>query len=184
MKSCFHDSYLDEASFLEEVGEEMKVPFDITDDMVLLSPKDNEKNHLWCFLSEEGDHEIADYIVFKQIGSDMVCFIMELKCRKTSDNTKKATKQICSTYPLVRMMYEKTTGLDPEQLKVIGLRVFGPPNSGKVTNNGRKFPAKLEMRVDGTSLRLVIGHFEQNSKKQKLTCLDKYYREVIDLNLF
>lgn len=101
-----HVSYCHLSKELRELGENMRVPLcKYEENIVLIRPKDDEREILWACFSEDVDQNIADYIVFKAIGNEVICFIIELKKSKTSNNVTKATNQILSTHPLVKMIY-------------------------------------------------------------------------------
>lgn len=131
--------------------------------IAVFKPLDNEKERLWACFTDKVDLEIADYVVFTQVEQTIYVFIIELKKRKTSDNTKKATKQINSTLPLVKMMYEKITEEVLKNDQIIGVRVFGTGNK-KV----RKIPANDKLILDKNH-RIPIFSFTQNKSNEQLT---------------
>lgn len=173
-----HDSYKYQRMVLGEPQEKMSVPFSKyeNDDIILIRPKDNEKEVLWACFSDDVNRNIADYIAFKAIDNEVICFIFELKKRKTSSSTSKVNEQIHSTYPLVKMIFEKTTGQNAKNLKIIGLKVFGTgdkPQLKESRNERRKLPNELAKENEN----LLIGHFIQNTKDSRLTSLSHFYRE-------
>ena len=99
----------------------------------------------------------------------------ELKKTKTDYSTKKATSQIVSSSPLTKMIYEKTTGENPCNLKIIGIRIFGPPRAKKQGKIPRK--EKFGIPVKKTE-GLFIGHFCQNKQNENLTSLSNIYRKT------
>lgn len=172
-----HQSYCHSERVLRESGENMSVPLSkYEQNLLIIKPHDDERNILWACFSDEIDHCIADYIVFKAIDNEVVCFIIELKKAKTSSNVTKATNQILSTHPLVKMIYEKTTGENAKNLKTIGIRIFGTDNKpqNKVSKpDKRKIPDQLAKENE----HLAIGHFIQNTRTDNLTSLSHFYTE-------
>ncbi|PWJ42244.1 hypothetical protein [Sediminitomix flava] len=158
---------------LEEESEQMKVPlsqYEKLDKTLVISPLDNEKDRVWAFFTSSVSLEIADYIIYSLQGDDIFCFVLDLKKSKTNDNKSKGRKQIVSTIPLAKMLYEKTTGVNPEELKCVGIRVFGPPR-------GKKVPNKLEPSKDDDG-KLVIVNYNQNKSGAKLTSLTHLVKEI------
>lgn len=172
-----HVSYCHISKELSELGEKMRVPLcKYEENIVLIRPKDDERDILWACFSEEVEQNIADYIVFKAIGNEVICFIIELKKSKTNNNVTKATNQILSTHPLVKMIYEKTTGENAKNIKTIGIRVFGTGNKAqaKVSKHEKlKLPDKLAKENE----HIAIGHFIQNTQSENLTSLSHFYTE-------
>ena len=170
-------SYCHTEKVLKEPLENMSVPLSTYDgNIVIIRPKDDERDALWASFSDEVDRNIADYIVFKAIENEIICFILELKKAKTCNNVSHATKQILSTHPLVKMIYEKTTGENSKNLKTIGIRVFGTGNKAqaKVSNaEKRKLPEKLAKENE----HLAIGYFIQNTITDRLPSLSHFYTE-------
>ena len=161
---------------LFEERENMNVPLSPKDsEIVLIHPKDDERDGLWSCFSDHVDRQIADFIAFKDINNEIVGFIFELKKSKTDNNVKKASDQIISTYPLLRMIYEKTTGQNACDLKTIGIRIFGVggksvqkiPRADKI-----KIPDELEREY------LAIGNFIQNRNDNQLCSLEYFFNEV------
>jgi hypothetical protein len=178
MHEGLHESYKYQRMVLSEPQEKMNVPFSRfeNNDIVLIRPKDNEKETLWACFSDEVNRDIADYIAFKAIDNTVVCFIFELKKRKTSGSTLKVNNQLHSTYPLVKMIYEKITGENAKTLKIIGIKVFGTgekPQIKESRGERRKLPKELAKENEN----FLIGHFIQNTKDAPLTSLSHFYRE-------
>lgn len=166
-------------SFLEESHEGMIVPLSSKEKgYIIINPKDDEKKHLWAFCSEDVNREIADYIIFKVVGGELIAFVIELKKAKTDYNTKRASKQVISTHPLVKMIYEKTTGENPKDLKVVGIRVFGPGSRSKSCKMSRASKIILPDNTDKENL--AIASFTQNRKKANLTSLASLYVDIKD----
>ena len=113
---------------LSEPKEKMKVRLYKNDENIaIIRLDDDERDGLWKYFldTDIAEHDIADYILFKETCSEIICFIVELKKRKTKHNTNKANKQILSTLPIAKMIYEKSTNLNAKSLKVVGLKIFG-----------------------------------------------------------
>jgi hypothetical protein len=162
---------------LDEPNEKMCVPLSKYEkNFVLIKPKDDERKYFWSFFSDKVYRKTADYILYEIVNEEVVCFILELKKTKTGSNTDKATKQIKSTFPLAKMIYEKTTGQNPKYLKTIGIRVFGPiagkKNSKITKNDRRKIPNSF------SNDNLAIGYFTQNSKNTQLTSLANFFKKT------
>ncbi|MCK9639586.1 MAG: hypothetical protein M0R39_06705 [Prolixibacteraceae bacterium] len=172
-----HDNYSHRPMMLTESGENMRVPLSRYDtDLVIIRPKDDERDIHWACFSDEVERNIADYIVFKAIGNEVICFILELKKSKTNHNVTKATNQILSTHPLVKMIYEKTTGENAKNLKTIGIRVFGTGNKAQAkVSKAEKL--KLPDSLAKENEHLAIGHFLQNTQSENLTSLSNFYVE-------
>lgn len=179
IKKGISKEYLQTVHFLEEKQESMKIGFhknDLADEIAVIRPNDNEKEHLWKCFSENVNNDIADYILFKKIGSKMVCFIIELKKSKTDANTKKATSQIKSTFPLAKMIYEKTTGENPALLRLIGIRLFGITGSRKQQKLSRK--SKLDFSQGTSDGNISIISFSQNRNQEPFLFLNKIFNEL------
>lgn len=183
IKEGIHSDYSYNEKSLIESQEEMNVPLTYKDkDCLIICPKDNEKEHLWSCFSSNTDLNIADYIIFKIIDDEVIAFIIELKNNKTTTKTAKATKQITSTHALVKMIYEKTTNINPKDLRTIGLRVFGPDPRKKA----QKIPRTNKREIEDTTRRdlLAISSFTQNTKTAKLTDLENLYNKTREKLLF
>ncbi|MEI6138624.1 MAG: hypothetical protein WCP85_05145 [Mariniphaga sp.] len=178
-----HHRYSHQQKELAEMNEIMNVPFSRYEDdenLVIIRPKDDERDSLWACFSDVICRDIADYILFKVIDDEVICFILELKKAKTDDSVVKATSQIRSTHPLVKMIYEKTTGENAKNLKTIGIRVFGTGNKSQVKIN-RKVKRKIPDQLVNTNENFAIGHFIQNKQSENLTSLTHFYMECKQL---
>ena len=178
-----HHRYSHQQMELAEMNEEMNVPFSRYEDnenLVIIRPKDDERDSLWACFSDVICRDIADYILFKIINNEVICFIIELKKAKTSNNVTKATNQILSTHPLVKMIFEKTTGENAKDLKTIGIRIFGPGNKSqtKVSKNEKR---KIPIHLAKENEHLAIGHFIQNNQSESLTSLSHFYTDCKQL---
>lgn len=185
INQCIHVSYSHLSKELIEPGENMRVPLcNYEENIVMIRPKDDERGILWACFSQEVEQNIADYIVFKAIGNEVICFILELKKTKTNNNVTKATNQILSTHPLAKMIYEKTTGENAKSLKTIGIRVFGTGNKAQAKVS-KKEKLKLPDKLAKNNELLAIGHFIQNTQNEKLNSLSHFYtdcREIFPIN--
>ena len=164
------ENYLFEDSILVEKQENMKVPlYRKEGQTVVISPKDNEKEHLWACFSDSVNRKIADYIVYKTINHEIVCFIIELKKTKTRNNGASANLQVLSTCPLAKMIYEKITNNNATNLKIIGVKVFGP-TAGR---NQAKISKKEKGRIDDVDSNCILGivNHVQNNKNANLASL-------------
>ncbi len=172
-----HQDYLYQTVDLAEIGENMIVPLSKYDNRVVaIRPKDCEKETLWACFSDEVARNIADYILFMAIDDEIVCFILELKKLKTESSNYKAINQILSTHPLVKMIYEKTTGENASMLKTIGIKVFGTGDKSQIKVSSREkriIPNQLAKENE----LIAIGSFSQNRRSETLTSLVHFYTE-------
>jgi len=177
IRAGIHQSYISNETILLEPDENMSIPLYKGDsDIVLIKPKDNEKERLWACLSSSTEREIADYIAFAIIDKQIICFILELKKTKTLDSNKKASKQIISTHPLVKLIYEKTTGINPKNLKTVGIRVFGPAGKKRQAKQSRK--DKTDVDADMKKDLLAIGYFVQSNNTSNMCSLASLYKLI------
>jgi len=172
-----HQSYNHSQMELSESGENMSVPLSrYEENLVIIRPKNDQRDILWACFSDVVDKNIADYIVFKAIGNEVICFIIELKKAKTSNNVIKATNQILSTHPLVKMIYEKTTGENAKNLKTIGIRVFGTGDKAQAKiSRVEKF--KIPEQLAKENEHIAIGYFIQNTRTERLPSLMHFYSD-------
>lgn len=171
--------YLRDSNILEELDEDMKIVLSSWDDnCVLIRPKDDEREHFWRVFTDEVNLNTADYILYELIDNEIICFIIELKKTKTETNNTKANKQIKSTFPFVKMIYEKITGENPKDLKTVGIKIFGPPAGKRLAklskNEQRRIPDTFSCE------NLAIGHVVQNKRGAILTSLKNYYKLTND----
>lgn len=165
---------------LVEEQEEMNVLLHKRDHngILIIQPQNDERDFLWRCYSNQVERGIADYIIFKRINHKIVAFIIEMKKRKTDDNTKKAKHQIISTYPKVIEIYGKITGNWTENLEVVGLRLFGAPRTKKVSN-----AYKLGLPEILENGKLPVANFTLNKNGEKLIPLQKLYGDIQALGL-